>query len=203
MKTHAHSAQEPTDALHNPDSENHFEVLGLPRRLVVDTGELSRKYYEFSRMYHPDRHQNANVSDRIAAINRTASVNKAFQVLKDPFQRGMWWLEENGEELGRDNNTIPSELIMLVFEIQDLLEQARSDTTGNVIKHVRRHREDVERERRERFARLDDLYATWDERDLAESPELLGELKALLSELSYLRTLLRDVDRTLESVSET
>ncbi len=188
--------------VHDPDSENHFEVLGIPRRLVADTDEVTRRYYEMSRIYHPDRHQDAPVAERIQAINRTANVNKAYQVLRDPFERGKWWLEYQGEELGRENNQVPGELMILVLEIQELLEQARSRADSDVANHVEEHRADVESERDARLERLQDNFARWDNRGLKESPELLVELKQLLSELSYLRTLLRDINRTLESVSD-
>ena len=203
MATHTNRTENAVEEpLHDPDSSDHFQVLGVPRRLVVDQDALSRRYYELSRRYHPDRHQSAPVADRIAAISRTANVNKAYQVLKDPVERGKWWLEFNGEELGRENNRVPGDLMMLVLEIQELLEHVRERGTDELIDHVQQHKADVEKEREKRLSTLGENFAAWDRNELGPDEDLLGELKRLLSELSYIRTLLRDIDRTLESVSE-
>jgi molecular chaperone HscB len=187
--------------IHDPDSRDHFEVMGLPRRLQVDIDALTKRYYELSRQYHPDFMQDAPPKERIASMTRTAAVNAAQKTLSDPFARGRWWLETRGEELGRNNNRVPNSLMMLVLEIQELLDNARVKGDEATLAQVNTRRDDVQREFDNRAVLLDENFTAWDESDGESSPDLLTSLKAILSEASYLRTLIRDMDGTLEQIT--
>src|SRR5439155_660591 len=90
-----------------------FAVLGVARRLVVDAADLERRYHDASRAVHPDRHQTAD--DRMQALSLAASsaVNRAFRVLRDPVERGRYWLAAHGEALGIDLGTTNSLVALL------------------------------------------------------------------------------------------
>ena len=85
-----------------------FQVLGLPRRLAVDRGDLDRRYHDASRVVHPDRHGTADPRTRDLSLAASAAVNRAYRTLRDPVERGRYWLELHGEPLGRDNNQVLS-----------------------------------------------------------------------------------------------
>jgi len=188
------------EIVHNPDSRDHFEVLGLPRRLVVDQDQLSRHYYRLSRTYHPDFHQKGTPAERIASLRRTAAVNDAHKTLRDPVARGRWWLESHGRKLG-DSPQVPPELAMLVLEVQEVLENLRQSQDSALAEQVHARNDEIKDELNRRMEMLEDHFARWDTLPEGASPEpLLDELAALLAEISYLKTLRRDVDRTLESV---
>src|SRR5436305_1160463 len=51
---------------------DHFEVFGLPRRLAIDTVELQRKFYELSRLHHPDFHQAASPEEQARTLEGKA-----------------------------------------------------------------------------------------------------------------------------------
>jgi len=61
-----------------------------------------------------------------ASLRMTSLVNRAYRTLKDPVQRGLYWLELNGESLGRDNERVPPALAARVFEVQEQLEELRA-----------------------------------------------------------------------------
>jgi len=187
--------------IHDPDSRDHFEVMGLPRKLRVDIDALTKRYYELSRRYHPDFMQDAAPKERIASMTRTAAVNSAQKTLSDPFARGRWWLETKGEELGRNNNRVPTTLMMLVLEIQELLDTARTQGDDETLARVSTRRENVQREFDSRATLLDENFTAWDESDGEGSPNLLTDLKAILSDASYLRTLMRDIDGTVDQIT--
>ena len=54
-------------------------------------------------------------------------MNRAYRTLRDVVQRGQYWLELQGEQLGRDNNRVPPALAALVFEVQEKLAEAREN----------------------------------------------------------------------------
>src|SRR5438046_7211173 len=66
---------------------DHFEVFGLPRRLAIDTVELQRKFYELSRLHHPDFHQAASPEEQARTLEASARLNTAYRALRDPIAR--------------------------------------------------------------------------------------------------------------------
>jgi len=188
------------EIVHNADSRDHFDVLGLPRRLQINQADLAKHYYALSRLYHPDFHQASAPSERVAFLRRSAAVNDAYKTLKDPIARGRWWLEANGRRLSQ-NNQVPPDLIELVFEVQDALSEFAERGDQERSEQIARHREAVQRELSQRNAELAENFARWDERsDGDDETELLDELQRVLASISYTRNLLRDIDAARENV---
>ena len=103
-----------------------FAVLGLPRRLTIDRAELEQRYYAASRRVHPGSPPDGGRADAGAEPAASAAVNRAYRTLRDPVERGRYWLELHGESLGRDNERVPPALAALVFEVQEQLEELRA-----------------------------------------------------------------------------
>jgi molecular chaperone HscB len=164
-----------------------FAVLGLPRRLSIDPGDLERCYHAASRAVHPDRHQTASLRERELSLAASAAVNRAYRTLRDPFALGRYWLELHGTPLGADNNRIPPALAAEVFAVQEELDGLRAGGAG---------RAEVVARRGELAARLDGLVGGLATLWSTASPPL-AELKTRLSEIAYLRTLLADVEQAL------
>jgi molecular chaperone HscB len=171
-----------------PDADR-FALLGLPRRLDLDVGDLERRYHDASRRVHPDRHQTASPEERALSLAASAALNQAYRTLRDPIARGRYWLELHGDPIGADNNRIPPELAELVFAVQEHLADVRAgrgDATA-----VAAAREAVANRLATLVAGLDDRYA---HDGAAHDPAALTDLKRRLSDIAYMRTLLRDID---------
>jgi molecular chaperone HscB len=180
---------------------DYFSLFGLPRRLALDTTDLAERYYALSRRFHPDLWQDRPPAEREASVRATALVNNAYRTLKDPVRRGLYWLSLHGESLGRDNERVPPELSTLVFEVQEKLEELRAMRAGGdgaaAESEMRAVHEDL-RGRMGSFAtRLEENFRRTDTTNGAGAAALT-ETKAILSELHYVRTLLRDVEKELE-----
>lgn len=188
------------EIVHNADSRDHFEVLGLPRRLQVDQKQLAKHYYALSRLYHPDFHHGASPSERVASLRRTAAVNDAYKTLKEPVARGKWWLEANGGRLNQ-NNQVPPELVELVFDVQDVLAEIGESADQEKLDQVMQYREVVQNELAKWTSALSENFTRWDDRSKdADTVTLRGELQRVLASISYLRTLLRDIETARENV---
>lgn len=183
-----------------PDDLDYFAILGLPRRLVVDPERLQARYYELHRQLHPDRFQTAPPEARVASLRNTAAVNRAYATLRDPLDRGLYWLALQGESVGTNNNRVPPALAALVFETQEQLEALRgargSAAAAAIADGLRETRAAIVAQRDALLARLHANYSAWDAG--GDPAALRQELKALLSDLAYLGTLLRDLDREFE-----
>jgi DnaJ-domain-containing protein 1 len=128
-------------------------------------------------------------------------VNQAFRTLRDPVDRGLYWLTLQGEALGNNNNRVPPELAVLVFEVQEKLDELRSargqSTEAALASEVKQVRDDLWTRNGELMEQLLTNFREWDE-PAADQAVLCRNLKTTLSDLAYLGTLIRDVEKELE-----
>lgn len=175
-----------------------FSLFGLPKTLVVDTADLERRYYALSRELHPDMFQDHSPAEQAASLRTTALVTRAYRTLKDPVQRGLYWLSLHGESLGRDNERVPAELAALVFEVQEKLDELRATRVGNGGAVKDGELRDIRAELRARLRSFEERLDATYRGVAADRSTGLAEIKRILSELHYVRTLARDVDKELE-----
>ena len=70
-----------------------FTVFGLKHSLDIDERTLEARYFKLSRDFHPDLHSAGQTGDCIAVLQRSAEVNDAWRILRDPWQRARTLLE--------------------------------------------------------------------------------------------------------------
>ena len=188
-----------------PPDIDYFTVFGLVRDPLLDGQALANTYYALSRQLHPDLHQTGAAEEQEASLQNTAVVNRAYRTLRDPVQRGQYWLELNGEQLGKENNKVPPDLALLVFEVQEKLAAVReasttgpSDALGGLKAELTQVRDDLDERMQSLQQKLTANFSKWRQAD--SSNELLSELKRVLSDMAYLRTLTRDVEKSLSTL---
>jgi molecular chaperone HscB len=179
-----------------------FAALGMPRKLTIDLGALERRYHELSRKLHPDRFASSAARVRDASLRATATLTRSYRTLRDPVARGLYWLELIGEKLSENNKRVPPELAELVFEVQEQLAgmhdaPADSDAARELAAQVAQRRGQLQATMDASLADLELNFVKWDQR--SDEKMLTLRLKAILSSIAYLRTLIRDVDRALEN----
>jgi molecular chaperone HscB len=197
------------DACHAPLGVelDFFAALGLPRKLVIDPEDLESAYHERGRQIHPDRFAGGSPAVRDASLRSTALLTRAYRNLRDPVARGLYWLELNGQKLAENNKSVPPEMAELVFEVQEQLTEFREASRDDIQARemagtVNERRVEVQNAMNSLREDLESNFRRWDNsadsRGAAHS-ELTAELKKILSKIAYLRTLLRDIDRELET----
>ena len=187
-----------------PPDIDYFTVFGLARDPMLDEQALADTYYDLSRQLHPDLHQTGTAEEQEASLQNTAVMNRAYRTLRNPVQRGQYWLELNGEQLGKENNKVPPDLALLVFEVQEQLAAVReasttgpSDALAGRKAELTQVRDDLDDRMRGLQQNLATNFSKWGQTN--GSSELLGELKRVLSDMAYLRTLTRDVEKSLST----
>ena len=181
-----------------------FAALELPRKLSIDLSALERIYHDLSRKIHPDRFASRYARIRDASVRATALLTRSYRTLRDPTQRGLYWLELNGEKLSENNKRVPAELAELVFEVQEQLASMQdASADSSLIADVEKRRGELQATMDETVAELERNFIRWDRLSPEISDQdrkmLTTELKAILSKIAYMRTLIRDVDRALEN----
>jgi molecular chaperone HscB len=184
-----------------------FAALQLPRLLEIDAATLESAYHELGRQIHPDRFTSSPPEIRDASLRATALLTRAYRTLRDPITRGRYWLELHGHKLAENNKEVPPDLAELVFEVQEKLSDSRA-ARGADEAAGRDNLLDLKNERARLQGLLDELYAelienfaAFDNGGGADPDQIFADLKAVLSKLAYLRTLVRDVDRVLEEAA--
>jgi len=161
---------------------------------------LERIYHDVSRKIHPDRFASRDARIRDASLRATALLTRSYRTLRDPVARGLYWLELNSEKLAENNKRVPPDLAELVFEVQEqLAEMQLSDPeeAHERATEISARRIELQFKMDENLAELERHFAKWDQP--ADEKALTLELKTILSNIAYLRTLIRDVDRALEN----
>jgi molecular chaperone HscB len=83
-------------AVQPPGQLDHFARLGLDRDFEIDSAELDRRYFGFQRNLHPDRFARRSAKERAIAESQSASLNQAYETLKEPLSRAAYLLELAG-----------------------------------------------------------------------------------------------------------
>jgi molecular chaperone HscB len=65
-------------------SPDYFEFLGIERKLSLDPKLLEQRFYQLSRLLHPDRYVRRSATERQHSLEATAILNDAYRVLRDP-----------------------------------------------------------------------------------------------------------------------
>src|SRR5689334_2182113 len=126
-----------------PDVLDYFAILGLPRRLTIDSAELERRFRGLSRECHPDYFVHASAAERRASVERSSQLNDAYRTLKHPISRIEYLLELEGFPLKPPVTTdakdasastaaasVPPALLEQVFTLNEELDAAREKRTG-------------------------------------------------------------------------
>jgi molecular chaperone HscB len=105
---------------------DHFTRLGLPRRFVVDAGEIERQYLARSRAVHPDYHTAGSSADLAASLDVSAALNEAYTTLRDPFTRAEYLLTLEGGPSASEHKQMAPAFLAEMLEARERVEEVRS-----------------------------------------------------------------------------
>ncbi|MEZ8327788.1 co-chaperone HscB [Vibrio splendidus] len=102
---------------------NHFELFGLPLQFQLDGSLLSSQFRDLQRQFHPDKFAIASERDRLLAVQKTAQINDAYQVLKNPISRAEYLLVQHGEDIRGEQQTMQDPMFLMEqMELREELE---------------------------------------------------------------------------------
>jgi molecular chaperone HscB len=191
--------------------------MGLPPRLNLDSSSLQRTFYELSRNYHPDFYQTRTPEEKSISEAATAMINTAYETLNDPMRRIEYLLTLEGMPAERGDSKPPMDLFEEILNVQEALgdyREAKLNKAADLDQAqaaVLKANEDLESRQKELAKRLEALSLRWDDwldssstihrPDSEEKKKILTALRDTLSEIAYLRTVLRDIQKTIETRS--
>ena len=107
-----------------------FTVFGLPRTLDVDAKALESRYLRLSRECHPDLHRSADTGDCVAVLQRSAEINDAWKILRDPWQRARALMELLSPGVLERNKKLDPAFLGEALELAEEVAFADEETTA-------------------------------------------------------------------------
>lgn len=98
----------------------YFELFGIPVQLKIDKSTLPARFFELSRLYHPDYHIQHSQEDQRETLQKAADLNKAYKTFQDPDTTIRYVLQLKGLLAEGEKYDLPADFLM---EVMDLNEQ--------------------------------------------------------------------------------
>jgi molecular chaperone HscB len=115
---------------------NYFELYGLPVSFHPDQAVVKNKYYELSRLHHPDRFAQAGGTGMTDALNMSSINNAAYKTLRDPDRTMAYILKLNGMLEDEEKYALPSEFLMEMMDINEAVSEYEMDPANEDAKNM-------------------------------------------------------------------
>jgi molecular chaperone HscB len=173
-------------------NEDHFSILGLPRRYAVDRAELDRSFRERSRLLHPDRFARAEPRVKRISLERATRLNDACRCIKDWRLRAAYLLELAGVDvLSAGRSFADPGFLEEQLEWREGLALAVADGDAERLRRIagdaRERLRDVERDVAERLEHPERI------------PEQSIDIARRLSRATYYDAIVADAERAVNA----
>ena len=157
----------------------HFALFDLQPDFRVDLDLLAARYRELARHVHPDRFADAAEREQRLALEQSAQLNEAYQVLRSAPQRARYLLTLRGAELPLEVTVQDGDFLLQQMHWREELEdlQGSADLAG--VASFKRRLKAAQDELNESFA------VCWDDPQQREQAERLMRRMQFLDKLSF------------------
>ncbi len=159
------------------ESVSHFALFDLEPSFHLDLESLAARYRERVRRVHPDRFAAASEREQRLALEESARLNEAYQVLKNPSRRARYLLSLQGEELSQETTVQDPAFLMQQMELREELQELQDNADSAGLAHFKRRLVQAQAQLDEGFA------ACWAEPQRREEAERLARRMQFLDKL--------------------
>ncbi|AAP95951.1 co-chaperone HscB [[Haemophilus] ducreyi] len=131
---------------------NPFSLFNLPVQFQIDNAQLSERYLALQKQFHPDNFANESADKQLAALQQSADVNEALQILKDPIARATAIIEINTGIVKNLEENSRQDLDFLMQHMEwheklDSIENSRSEQQlAGFLKQIKTEQRNVEQQ---------------------------------------------------------
>lgn len=110
----------------------HFALFDMQPGFRIDQQLLSSRYRELARVMHPDRFADGSEQDQRLALEHSASLNEAYQVLRSAPLRARYLMALRGHDLALDVTVQDPDFLLQQMSLREELEelQCNADSVG-------------------------------------------------------------------------
>lgn len=162
---------------------NPFAIFDLPVAFYIDQEQLNIRYLALQKSLHPDNFVHRSVQEQRLAMQKSAEINDALQVLKDPIARADSIIALH---LGEQNITekTSQDMVFLMQQMQ-WREQLEDIEHQQDNENLSKFRDDIELQRQSILKQLADTLAMQD----------WQQAQILTDRLRFIRKLLLEIER--------
>lgn len=85
---------------------DYFTLFGLAPNYTIDSEQLTHRFQDLQRQYHPDRFATCSEQDKVQALQQAATINAAYQALRHPLRRAEYMLLLQGIDINNEQHTM-------------------------------------------------------------------------------------------------
>lgn len=111
----------------------YFELFGLEPKLDIDEKKLKEMFFALSRATHPDFFTLSNVQEQMESMEKATLLNTAYKTLKNENTRIRYILEAKGFLSGEGNESMPSNFLMEMMDLNENIAEARIGNDDKII----------------------------------------------------------------------
>jgi len=156
----------------------HYALFELQPSFLLDLDLLASRYRELARGVHPDRFADASEREQRTALERSASLNDAYQTLKSAPKRARYLLAMRGE-VPLEVTVHDPEFLLQQMQWREELEDLQDEADLAGVALFKRRLKTAQDELNESFA------ACWDDAAQRDQAERLMRRMQFLDKLSY------------------
>ncbi len=171
-----------------PPPSDYYTLLGLDRKLKLNTSDLQHRFYELSRQLHPDRFMRKSEAERQFSLDASSILNDAYRTLKDPVKRAQYVLSQEGFEIGEQRSKdVPPELLEEVFELMRSGDDSARPQLESAKNNFTKMLSEADHQLEAQFAKYDE----------SGDRETLTKIRGTLNRRKYIQNLLDEVHEQL------
>jgi molecular chaperone HscB len=111
---------------------NYFELYDIPVQLSPNKAEVTKKYYELSRRYHPDFFSNASPEEQQENLEKSSAVNRAYKTFLDRDATIRYVLQTKELLEDEEKYKLDPAFLMEVLEINEALMDLDEGDAGTM-----------------------------------------------------------------------
>ena len=100
---------------------NYFEIFEMPLSLHIDRNELSKKYFELQRKYHPDFFSKAGESEQAEMLEISSMINRGYKIFTNADETIKYVLQLKGLLEENEKYELPRDFLMKMMELNEML----------------------------------------------------------------------------------
>ncbi|MCC6580894.1 MAG: Fe-S protein assembly co-chaperone HscB [Phycisphaeraceae bacterium] len=164
-----------------------FELFDLPASYRLDADSLNHKFIELSARNHPDRF--TDPLDQLEAAQRSATINAAYEILRDPHRRAESLLSILGGPSQTQDKRLPPELLEQMMDLREKEEQAAATGDQAALAEL------AQWARTQRTAAMDQIARSFEQAEVpgADRRKLFDTIRLCLNGLNYYRRMIDQI----------
>ncbi len=170
---------------------NAFLLFGLPVQFQIDQAALPARYLELQKELHPDNYASSSTAEQRISIEKSADVNQALNVLKDPILRAEEIIKiETGVEKNLEEKSMRDvEFLMQQMEWHETLESIEHKKDEEALTHFLKQ---IKAEQKKVLTKLEEML----------NQKNWQQANALTDRLRYFKKLIIQIEKVEEKFFE-